>query len=219
MGVFAARRQNMVECQIRTNRVTDEGLIGAFAEMPRECFVAPDQQGVAYIDEDLPLAEGRFMLEPMVLARMIQALELSADDSVLDIAAGTGYSTAIIARLVASVVGIESNRNLRNLAEKQLQELEIDNAVMVAGNPPTGYPKEAPYDAIIIQGAAETIPQNLLAQLSPSGRLVAIMRQAGQPVGRVTLFRAAGDGYASQVLFDAQSPSLQEFAKPRKFSF
>ncbi len=112
MSVYASRRRNMVECQLRVSKVTDDRVIVAFENVPREEFVGPELKGLAYIDEDLVLGSGRFMLEPMVLARLIQALNIQSDDTILNIAAGCGYSTALLSSLGQSVVGIEADENL-----------------------------------------------------------------------------------------------------------
>ena len=120
MSVYANRRRNMVECQLRVSKVTDDRVIVAFENVPREEFVSPELKGLAYIDEDLVLGSGRFMLEPMVLARLIQALNIMTDDTILDIAAGCGYSTALLSLLGQSVVGIEADENLANAAQDNL---------------------------------------------------------------------------------------------------
>ena len=127
---YATARRNMVESQIRTNKVTDAGLIEAFERVPRELFVPERLRGIAYVDEDIALGNGRFAMEPMVLARLLQAARPEPDDIALDLGCATGYATAILSRLVATVVALEGEADLAAEANRILSELEIDNAVV-----------------------------------------------------------------------------------------
>ncbi len=142
---FAAARLNMVESQLRTNKVTDLRLLGAFETVPRELFVPEPLRGIAYIDEDVALGGGRFVMEPRVLARLLQAAQPGPEDVALDLGCGSGYATAILSRLVATVVALEDDAALATAVNRTLGELEIDNAVVVEGRLTEGYPKQAPY--------------------------------------------------------------------------
>jgi len=106
---FSAARRNMVERQVRTNKVTDEAVLEALAQLPRERFVPESLSAVAYIDEDVPLGNGRYLMEPMVFARLVQAAQLQPGDRVLDLGCGCGYSTAILSRLANQVIALESD--------------------------------------------------------------------------------------------------------------
>ena len=216
---FAQARKTMVDCQIRPTKVTDERVIEAFGEIPREAFVGRHQRAIAYIDEDLPVPGGRCMMEPMVLARLIQALLIDASDNVLVVGCGTGYSAAILARIAASVIAIDTRSQLVEKAQENLVSIGADNAVAIKGRLTEGFAKEGPYDAILVEGAVETVPDQILAQLSGAGRLVAVWRPSGHPVGVASVWSKAGDGFARTPLFDAQVPLLDEFRAKQEFVF
>jgi len=153
MTDFTTARLNMVESQLRTNKVTDLPLIDAFETVPRELFVPEPLRGIAYIDEDVALGGGRFVMEPRVLARLLQAAQPGPEDVALDLGCGSGYATAILSRLVATVVALEDDAALAAAANRTLGELEIDNAVVVEGRLTEGYPKQAPYNVILLGGS------------------------------------------------------------------
>jgi protein-L-isoaspartate(D-aspartate) O-methyltransferase len=218
---FEASRRNMVESQIRTNRVTDQALLGALLRVPRERFVPKAVRALAYIDEDLRLAPERFLMEPMVLARLIQAAGVKSTDVVLDVGCATGYATALLADLAATVVGLESDAALAGEAVKVLQDLDVDNALIVEGDLRQGYPRQAPYDVILINGAVAEVPETIADQLADGGRLVTVvgnLRQTGR-VGRATLLTRVARTISSRSLFDAAIPLLPSFAKEPSFVF
>lgn len=207
----------MVEGQIRTNKVTDGPLIAALSDLPRERFVPPAWRGTAYVDDDLPLGHDRHMMEPMVLARLLQTAVVEPGDVALVIGSGTGYSAAILARLCTTVVAIEENSALAGDAAALLSELGIDNAVVVEGPLAEGYAKQAPYDVVLIDGAVAEIPSVIVDQLAEGGRLVTVVREG--PVGRATLVSLRGGVASRRVIFDAATPLLPGFAAERSFAF
>ncbi len=209
----------MLESQIRPNKVIDEKVLSAFSEIPRELFVQKSMRDIAYIDEDLPLSNGRYLMEPMILARLIQSLELSVSDNVMIIGVGTGYSVAIISQIVASVIGIESRANLIQKAENNLTSLDITNAVLFKERLQDGYSKEAPYNAILIDGGVSFIPDNILNQLANDGRLVSIYRSKAETAGEASLWMRAARKFSRTCLFNAQVPTLEEFKLKQEFSF
>lgn len=218
MTDFAAARLNMVESQIRPNKVTDRDLIDTLEKLPRELFVPEARRGLAYIDEDLEVTAGRHLLEPMVLARLVQAADILPEDMILDVACGSGYSTAVIAALGSTVVALEEDEALVTMANDVLNELEIDNAVVVQGRLTEGYEKQAPYNVILIGGAVDFVPEALLAQLAEGGRLVTVIRdEAG--LGRATLIQRDGAATSRRVLFDANVTALSAFAREQGFVF
>ena len=175
---FAAARRMMVDGQVRTIDVTDPRLLAAMLELPRERFLPQDKMAFAYLDLDVPVSEPglpvRRLLKPMVLAKLIQASGVAETDRVLDVGCATGYSTALLSRLAASVVGLEEDANLASQATEALGELGIANAKVVVARS-CGCPGEGPYDLILMQGSTEIVPQALMAQLKNGGRLACVL--------------------------------------------
>ena len=216
---FATARQNMVESQLRTNKVTDQTILEAFEALQREDFVPESKRGVAYIDEDLGIGDGRFLMEPMVLARLLQAARITKDDVVLDVGCATGYSTALLARLAGTVVGVENDEALVKAANDALSSHNIDNGVVICDPLNDGYPKQAPYNVIVLQGAIADLPESITKQLADGGRLVTVIREGEKVTGRATLVQRNGDTLSSRALFDASTPILPGFEKASSFVF
>jgi len=216
---FEALRKAMVDSQIRPNKVIDDRVIAAFMSVPRERFVSKNMQNLAYIDEDIHLSGGRFIVEAMVMARIIQTLALDASQSVMLIGAGTGYTAALISSLVESVIAIETRAQMVEKAQQAVTALDIGNVAVIKARLQDGYASEAPYDAIIIEGAVEQMPQSLLDQLADGGRLAAIWRPDGTQAGEACIWHKTGDAVTRTALFTAQVPVLDEFRAKPKFSF
>ena len=215
---FAQARSNMIDSQLRTNKVTDAGVLEAFAAVPRERFLPEARAGVAYIDEDLEVAPGRYLMEPMVLARLLQAARIEATDMVLDVGCTTGYSSAVLARLADTVVALENDPSLCERANQTLQDLGIDNAVVVTGDLTAGYEKQAPYDVILLGGAVAELPEAILSQLAEGGRLVTVMASQAH-LGQAVLVRRNAGQASRRVLFDAAVRELPGFAAAPGFVF
>lgn len=217
-GDFAAARRFMVDGQIRTNKVTDEVLIEALTDLPRERFAPAEQRARAYVDDDLPLGHGRYMMEPMVLARLLQALQIQAGDAVLVVGANTGYAAALAAKLGAVVTALESEVSLAQAARTALAGLPVAHPVeLVAGPLIDGHAARGPYQAILIEGGVELIPAALSQQLAEGGRLATVQNQGG--VGRAMLLTRNAGAVSPRILFDANVHMLPGFAAPRGFSF
>ena len=220
---FAQARRMMVDGQLRTFDVNDLPLLAAVDDIPRERFVPDDRVAFAYIDQDIPVSDGldvperRFMLVPMVLARLIQALDIKKSDKILDVACGLGYSSAILARLGASVVALEASEALAEAASARLGQCGIDNVRTVAGPLDRGFPEAAPYNAILINGAVEVKPQGLLEQLAEGGRLACI--EGRGRAARAKLYVRSGDAFGARSLFDAAAPALMAFRAEPGFVF
>ena len=216
MAQFAAQRRSMVDSQLRTNRVDDPALIAAFLDIPRERFVPDRLASVAYVDEDLPLSGGRFVMEPMVFARLVQLLAARPSDIVLDIGCGTGYSSAVLSRLCSTVVALECDPGLAETARRNLADSDIDNVIVVDGPLERGYPDQAPYNAILVGGAVPEIGTALTDQLADGGRLAAVV--AGNPgPGRATCALRGGGQLSCRVTFDANTRPLPGFDKMERF--
>lgn len=215
---YAAARTNMVEGQIRPNKVTDHRLVEAMLDIPREVFVPKAARGIAYVDEDIAIGNGRYLMEPMVFARMLQEVGVEETDVVLDIGCGTGYSTAVLARLGATVVGIESDVELAKRATEALAEVGVDNAVVMTAPLTEGYPAQAPYDVIVIEGLVAEVPAGIADQLAEGGRMIAAVH-GDSGVGEVKLFQRVGGVVSGRVLFEAQPRQLPGFEPKPKFVF
>jgi protein-L-isoaspartate(D-aspartate) O-methyltransferase len=208
----------MIESQLRPNRVTDERVIGAFAAVWRELFVPPHLHAIAYVDEDLPLGGGRCVIEPMVVARLLQAAAIGAGDTVLLVGAGSGYEAALMAALARNVVALEEDAELARRARAALVEHNISAVNVVEGALVEGYAARAPYDAILFGGAVAEVPAKITAQLTEGGRLAAVIR-SGEGVGRATIMIRAGGVISHRVIFDATIPFLPGFAPKPAFVF
>jgi protein-L-isoaspartate(D-aspartate) O-methyltransferase len=218
MSVYDAARANMVESQIRPNRVTDERVIAAFSRIHRELFVPPALAGIAYADENLPLGGGRFLMQPMVAARLIQAAGIGRGDTVLVVGAGVGYEAALAALLGRSVVALESDAELARLGRAGLVEHRIAAATYVEGPLAPGHRAKSPYDVILFGGAVAEVPTEITSQLGDGGRMLAVLRP-GSGVGRATLVTRTGELLARRAIFDAGTPLLAGFATKPAFVF
>lgn len=210
-------RANMVESQLRTNRVNNDRIVNAFRTIPRENFVAPERRPFAYVDEDLPIAPGRFLMEPMVVGRLIQEVAPSPEEKILLVGAATGYTAALLSLLGANVVALEDNAELISIARERLADLGVTNVSFVEGPLTAGHAADAPYDVIFIDGAVEEIPAALIDQLKDGGRLAAVQILGG--VGKGVVGRRSGAGFSVFDFMDAAVPLLPGFEKPKTFVF
>jgi protein-L-isoaspartate(D-aspartate) O-methyltransferase len=213
-----AARYTMIQNQIRTNRVTDPRIIAAMSELPRERFAPDWARGIAYIDQDIPLNAGRYLIEPLTSALLLQAAEIAADDVVLDVGCGTGYTSAISARMASAVVALESDSELAARAGATLAELGIETATIVVGPLREGWPAQAPYDVIVFSGAVSAVPRRIVEQLAQGGRMV-VVTAGDKGVGCGTLLLRQGGTVSRRPIFDAAIPVLPEFALEPTFRF
>lgn len=218
---FVQARRTMVDGQVRVNDVTNAALIAAMLEIPREKFVPEARTNLAYIDEDLCVreAEGsnpaRYLMEPMVLAKLLQALEIQPTDHVLDVGCTTGYAAAVMSRLAAKVVALEQDAALLKFAQKALSGRE--NVDVVAGPLAAGWTAGAAYNAILLEGAVERVPEALLGQLRDGGRLAVVIRK--DAAAKAAIFTRTGENISTRRLFDAAIPALPGFELPKSFVF
>jgi protein-L-isoaspartate(D-aspartate) O-methyltransferase len=219
MTDFALARRNMVEGQLRPNRVNDAGLLAVLGELPRERFLPDGLRSVAYADDDVPLGNGRFMMEPMVLARLIQFLQPQAGDKAMVLAAGLGYGAAILARLVQSVVAVEADVGLAEGARQVLRDLGVTGVQQVVGEAEQGAAASGPYDIILIEGAVHEVPKAIADQLAEGGRLATVVADPSGALGVAHLFVKQGGVVSGRPLFDAGTPPVPGFARPARFTF
>jgi protein-L-isoaspartate(D-aspartate) O-methyltransferase len=221
MTDFALARRNMIDGQLRPNRVTNAELLAALAELPRERFLPEGLRAMAYADDDVPLGNGRYLMEPMILARLIQALQPQPEDRALVVASGAGYGTALLARLVKSVVALETDPTLVRTAEQALKPLGITNVAPVTGPLEAGAPSPGePYDVILIEGAVPHVPTAIIEQLAEGGRLATVIATPQTTtLGQAQLMVKEGGVVAGRSVFDAGTPRLPGFAAPPRFIF
>ena len=214
---FAAARQNMVDCQIMPNRVDDQRIVEALLKIPREKFVPDNLTGIAYVDEIVPLGGQRYVMEAMVVARLLQTAALNSEDVALSIGCGTGYATAVLAQIVDTVVAVEPDKGLAQKANENLAAIGLDNVAVVEGKLEDGNIDQGPYNVIFFDGAVQTVPKAICDQLAEGGRLVAIV--AGERVGTAYLYSRFGGVISKREVFDAGTPLLPGFWKQKSFVF
>jgi protein-L-isoaspartate(D-aspartate) O-methyltransferase len=222
MADFALQRKNMVESQVRPSDITDRRIIRAMLDVPREAFCPEPIKATAYRDEMLQVNDGkgaraRFAAAPRTLAKLIQALDLGDNDTVLEIGTGTGYAAAVLSRIAAKVVAVEADAALTAKARANLAAIGATNVTVIEADLVTGHAEGAPYDAILLGGAVPQIPRAILDQLKDGGRLAAVI--SGTGFGQLTQWRRLGGTFDSRVLGDAGAPVLAGFEKPAAFVF
>ena len=214
---FEAARIKMVDNQIRTTDVTDLGILQAFLSVPREEFVAGARQSLAYIDGDLPIGGGRFVMEASPFAKLLQLVQIDGDDRVLDIGCGTGYSAAVISHLAGSVVAVESDAALAATAKATLARLGHDSCRVVEGPLGAGAPDGAPYDVILFEGSVDVIPEAVFAQLAEGGRLV-VVEGLGNAAAAMLYLKEEGV-VSGRFAFNCSIRPLPGFERTAKFTF
>lgn len=215
MQDFATRRTMMVDTQVRPNDVTKFPIIAAMLSIPREQFVPSQRREAAYVGENILIAPGRVMLEPRTIAKMLDVLDIVPTDLVLDVGCGLGYSSAVIARMAEAVVALEEE-GLAEQAEAALAAQGCDNVAVVSGKLTDGAAKHGPYDVIIIEGAAEVVPQTLVDQLKDGGRIACLFMEDALGVVRLG---TKDDGIMTwRYAFNATAPILPGFAAEKEFA-
>ncbi len=216
MADYAARRTTMVDTQVRPADVTSFPVIEAMLTVPREAFVPDDLREAAYVGENIDLGGGRVVLEPRSLAKMLDALDISPDDMVLDVGAGLGYSSAVIARLAEAVVALEEDPGMAAEAERLLGEHGADNVAVVTGALAGGAPRHGPYDVIVIEGGVGALPPALEDQLKEGGRIGAIFMEG--TLGTCRIGHRIDGRLSWRFAFNAGAPVLPGFERPRVFA-
>jgi len=214
---YADARTMMVDGQVRPNRVVDRRILDAMRRLPRERFVPPHAAPLAYSDEDVPLGNGRVLMEPMVVARLIQLAEVRAGERVLVVGSGPGYDAALLAACGAQVTALEQDEALLAFARAALAGTQ--GVTLVGGALRDGWPAGAPYDLVFIDGAADEIPPALIAQIrAPGGRLVGVMSAAGS-ISHAGIGEPSAGGLSFQPAFDCATPVLPALRRQPGFVF
>lgn len=217
MSDFAARRTVMVDTQVRPSDVTKFPIIEAMLTIPREDFVPANLREAAYMGENLDLGQGRVLLEPRTLSKMLDALGITGDELVLDLGAATGYSTAVIAHMAEAVVAVEEDEAMAGDAQDSLTATGVDNAIVHCGPLVEGAAQHGPYDVIVIEGGVAQVPIALVEQLKENGRIACLFMEGA--LGEVRIGRKRGDQISWRMAFNAAAPVLPGFGKERAFEF
>jgi len=214
---FDSAREHMIDGQIRTADVTDYAVIKAFRNIKRELFVPKSKSALAYSDVNIEMEDGRVVMRPRDMAKLIQAAEIKPTDIVLDIACGRGYSSAVLAGMAETVIALEDDDNRVEKATANLAEAGADNAVVVKGDLKAGAKEHGPFDVIFVNGAVSEVSKNWLDQLANNGSLVGIIMDGA--VGRACVYSRSGDVIGDRVIFDANVPMLSGMSRPAAFAF
>lgn len=216
MTDHSARRTMMVDTQVRPSDVTKFPIIEAMLHMPRELFVPDNLVEAAYTGENLKVSETRSLLDPRTLAKLLDALDVTDRELVLDIGCATGYSSALLARMAQAVVAVEEDDALAESAEQALPQVGAETVVIHKGKLAEGAPDHAPYDAMILQGGVEEFPRALASQLREGGRVICLFMNGALGVARLGVRQ--GDQIAWRDVFNAAAPVLPGFEKQAAFS-
>ncbi|NNE57907.1 MAG: protein-L-isoaspartate O-methyltransferase [Hellea sp.] len=214
---FSAARDHMVESQIRPSDVTDYAVVKAFRSVKREIFVPKSQKALAYADVNIETEDGRSILKPRDISKMVQAVDPKSSDIALDIACGRGYSSAILAMLCETVVSLEDSEERVERATANLMAAGADNAVVVKGDLTAGAKEHGPFNIIFVNGAVCEVHQSWLEQLSDGGRLIAIVNKGR--LGHAVLHTKNGNVIGDRIVFDANAPTLPQAQKSSEFVF
>jgi len=211
-------RFNMIEQQVRPWEVLDQDVLDLLYVVRREDFVPAAYRALAFSDIEIPLGDGERMWTPKIEARVLQELGVKKTERALEVGTGSGYFTALLARLAQHVTSVEINPRLRTFGEQNLQRQGTDNVTVELGDAAQGWGAHAPYDIIVLTGSTPVLPQALLAQLKTGGRLFAIVGDAPVMEARLVT-RVAGNALRSVDLFETSFPPLRNAAQPQRFSF
>lgn len=215
---FAAIRQQMVDNQVRTTDVTEHRLLDALLSVPRENFVPDDKRSLAYIDSDIELSkEGRFLMQPSPLAKLLQAAEVQKTANVLEVGTGFGYVSAVLSHLADQVITLEVDADLAAIAKERLADGGYNNVSVVSGDLAAGHKTGAPYDMIFVNGSVGVEPAKLFAQMAEGGRMVVVIGYGG--AAQALLYVKENNQVSSRKLFNLSIPALPGFDKAAEFVF
>ena len=210
-------RVSMVESQLRPNRISDERILAAMGSLSREIFLPAELRHLSYSDATLEVQRGRFLLSPLLTARLLQAAEIEKGETVLVVAGGSAYLAAVAERLKTTVFLLDRKENFLTDLDTAILDLRLDGCVCLYGDPREGWRQDAPYRSIVIDGAVERVPEALFQQLEVGGTLTALRMQEDETGEIVRWRKEGGGGLVCESLFDASAPLLAEFAKDETF--
>lgn len=212
-----AIRRHMIDGLLLPNDVTDERVIEAIELVNRQSFVSAERKGVAYIDKSIKVADGRYMMDPLSFAKLLSEADIQPNELALDVATNTGYSAAVLSKLVEAVVAIEENKELSETATKNLADENCDNVAVINSTHTDGLAKQGPYDLIFINGMIDDVPHELLEQLNEGGRILCVLNKDG--FGRASIVTYNDKITGVRILFDSAAPKLPGFEKEDEFVF
>lgn len=215
---FEKARRIMVDSQVRVNDVTEPNLVAAFLYTPREVFVPKAMQDIAYSEYEMETGEGRAMWTVRDLGLMLKSLEIRKNETAMVVAAGAGYTAALIAKLGSAVIALEDHEEAVDLLTERFASISMDNAVAVEGQLADGLVSEGPYNVVLINGMVETVPQAWLDQLADGGRLGVVVRNSAK-LGTARIYKRAGDSVSYREAFECCPPILPGFEKKAAFVF
>ena len=213
--------KNMIDGQLKPMGVNDEDILKAFKNVPREIFIDKEKSSLSYHEGNILIKDNRWLLSSMVIARLINSVSISNEDIILEIGACSGYTTAILEKLCSLVVGVESDKTLREFANKALAKIEANSAIIVEGEHKEGNKKSAPYDKIFIFGSVQEVPEGLFNQLSDNGSLITVIKNQNNynSCGKAVVFKKNKDIISSSNVFDVEIPFMEGFAEEENFNF
>lgn len=215
---FAAARRIMVDSQIRPNDVTDPDMVAAFLTVPREEYVPASRRGVAYSELEIETSEGRALWTPRDISKLLKGLAPQSGDIALVIGAGAGYETAILGKLVETVIGLEEDQGVVDATSERLAGQGVDRAVIVTGKLADGLADQGPFDLILVNGMVETVPETWTAQLAEGGRLGVVVQTNGD-LGTARIYKRAGQTVSYRTAFEARPPKFEAFNRKSTFAF
>jgi len=216
MTDYAARRAVMGDTHVRPSDVTKFPLIDAMMSVPREAFVPVELREAAYMGENIDLGGGRVILDPRILGKMLDALDIQADELVLDVGCALGYSSAVMARVAEAVVAVEEDAEMAREAPGLLSENGADNVILQEGPLVQGAPEHGPYDVVVLQGAVEHLPEALSDQVKEGGRIACLFMEGALGAVRIG-YRIDGE-ISWRFAFNAGAPVLPGFERHAAFT-
>ena len=213
--------KNMIDGQLKPMGVNNPIILEAFENVPREIFIDKEKSSLSYHEGNILVKNNRWLLSTMVIARLINCVNISNEDIILEIGACSGYTTAILEKLCSLVVGVEADSELRDIANKALTKIEANSAIIVDGDHKEGNLKSAPYDKIFIFGAVQSVPDTLFNQLSENGSLITVVKNYNniKSCGKAVVFKKNKDIISSSNIFDVEVPFMEGFSKKEGFNF